>query len=476
MALMGATTTIARSSTRLSLVPRDGHEPEYFSPLWSRSSMVQRMVDFRASTTGEKVAFMDAAGSVSWRDVAAAAAAWRRRLGSERSCASDVARVGLRLNSPAAFCREYLAALAAGVTVAPLDPSAPDAEFLWSVATLGLTHVFRDGGVVVEMLAGRRGLDDGSAAGCRGRASHPSVAPLVKPADAAAAASTAAIVSTRGSTGPPRLVPFSQRQLLQSAETLMRHFNLSSTDRAYVPGALHRVDAQVAMLATLLSGGSLVAVSGFDMRTAWLEVEESGATWMSLAPAMVMGLAEAPVPSESILSRVRFARVAGAPLPLGAHRDFWQPTGLSLVETYTLTEAAGAVASNPLSLVGRRPGSVGWPVGVQVRIVDTLGRPLPIGKVGRIQVRGATVISHYLSYGLRRPAVPAVDDEGWLTTGDIGSESRQGYLFVAGREADLGTGDKVGVGVGREIGAAERSGQVPCGTPASPLRAAAFRP
>jgi acyl-CoA synthetase (AMP-forming)/AMP-acid ligase II len=413
---------------------------------------------------------------VSWRDVAAAAEAWRTRFGSEASCTSDVARVGLRLNSPAAFCREYLAALAAGVTVAPLDPTAPEAELLWSVATLGLTHVLSDGGEVVEMLAGRRGGLDGPSGGCRGRASHPSLVPLARPADAAVAAHTAAVVSTRGSTGPPRLVPFSERQLLQSAETLMRHFNLSSTDRAYFPGALHRVDAQVAILAGLLSGGSFVGVSAFDLRTAWSEVEASGATWMNLAPAMVMGLAEAPVPSESILSRVRFVRVAGAPLRRGAHRDFWQRTGISLVETYTLTEAAGAVASNPLSLAGRRPGSVGWPVGVQVRIVDTLGCPLPIGKVGRIQVRGATVISHYLSYGLRRPPVPAVDDEGWLTTGDIGSESRQGYLFVAGREADLGAGNEVGVGIGREIGAAERSGQVPCGTPASPLRAAAFRP
>jgi acyl-CoA synthetase (AMP-forming)/AMP-acid ligase II len=190
----------------------------------------------------------------------------------------------------------------------------------------------------------------------------------------------------------------------------------------------------VGILAVLLSGGSVVVASGFDRRSFWAEVERTQATWLNLAPAMIISLAGVPGPDAVARDRVRFARVAGAALPPAAHSKFWQSTGISLVETYTLTEAAGPVAANPLDLAARRLGSVGLAGGVEVRIVDDEGRAVPVDTTGWIQVRGDSVVTHYLSYGRNRSSLPAQDADGWLHTGEVGYRTCDGYLYLVGRE------------------------------------------
>jgi acyl-CoA synthetase (AMP-forming)/AMP-acid ligase II len=254
----------------------------------------------------------------------------------------------------------------------------------------------------------------------------PTVAELDRPA---------VIVATKGSAGAPKLVPFSQRQLLVAAANTVRHFGLRSEDRGYVATPLNGVDSQVVgILAVLLSGGSVVVADGFDRRNFWTEVGRSQATWLNLVPAMVTSLAEMSVPDVAVRERVRFARVGGAALPLASHSKFWESTGISLVETYTLTEATGPVAANPMDLGLRRPGSAGLPVAVEVRIVDDAGRAVPNGTAGRIQVRGAAVVTHYLSYGRDRCELAAQETDGWLDSGDLGCHSREGYLYIAARE------------------------------------------
>ncbi len=73
---------------------------------------------------------------------------------------------------------------------------------------------------------------------------------------------------------------------------------------------------------------------------------------------------------------------------------FEAATGLPVVETYGMTEAASQITANPLG-GGRRPGSVGRPVGAEVRVVDPAGRLCRAGETGQVQIRGRGVISTY---------------------------------------------------------------------------------
>ncbi len=133
--------------------------------------------------------------------------------------------------------------------------------------------------------------------------------------------------------------------------------------------------------------------------------------------------------------RVRFVRSASAPLPPSVLRRFEQASGIPVIETYGMTEAASMITANPLD-GPRKAGSAGLPAGTQVRIAGpAAGRyvPCPALAVGRVQIRGRGVISEYADNG---PA-GAIDPEGWLDTGDLGHLDQDGYLFLAGRSDDV---------------------------------------
>src|SRR5262249_44798236 len=94
--------------------------------------------------------------------------------------------------------------------------------------------------------------------------------------------------------------------------------------------------------------------------------------------------------------------------------------GISVLETYGMTEAASQITANPLDPSRRRPGSVGVPVGVQVRVLDESGRPVPTGVVGEVGIKGTSV-----------------SGRGWLATGDMGWLDEDGFLWLEGRDDDV---------------------------------------
>jgi acyl-CoA synthetase (AMP-forming)/AMP-acid ligase II len=429
------------------------------------TTKIGALVAYRAATDGSDIALLDTSGdrAATWRDVAMAAQKWRSRF-DEELATGEIAemRVGLAVSSPLAFGCEYLGALAAGVPLAPLDAGSSEPELLWASASLGLTHVVADGGDVIEVRVSRRrraaeprlegdfpldGIGVGIGVGV-GRAWHPSVAPFDTPfpsPSSDAPERPAVMTATRGTTGAPKLVPFSDVQLLGAAARVVTHFDLQPRDRGLIATPLHLVDSQVVgLLATLLSGGSAV-VADFDRRSFWDKAERTEVTWLNVTPGMVVSLSDVPAPVGLVRDRVRFSRVGGGALELQVHSGFWQATGISLVETYTLTEAAGAVAANPLDPARRSPGSGGLPVGLEIRVVDPIdvgSLPVTLGTTGRIQVRGEGLATHYLPYGRkdRRVSVVARDGDGWLDTGDLGYLTTEGYLHVVRRAGDAGVG------------------------------------
>ncbi|NGO71533.1 AMP-dependent synthetase/ligase [Streptomyces boncukensis] len=122
--------------------------------------------------------------------------------------------------------------------------------------------------------------------------------------------------------------------------------------------------------------------------------------------------------------RCRHVICGGSPL---GHRlaAFYEGAGIHVYEGYGLTETTAAATITP----PQRPrlGTVGWPLpGTAVRIADD----------GEVLLRGGQVFDGYWEARQAR-AAPAVDDGGWLPTGDLGSLDRDGYLSITGRKKDL---------------------------------------
>jgi acyl-CoA synthetase (AMP-forming)/AMP-acid ligase II len=113
-------------------------------------------------------------------------------------------------------------------------------------------------------------------------------------------------------------------------------------------------------------------------------------------------------------------------------RRFEQVHRIPVLESYGMTEAASQITVNPLD-GERRPGSVGLPVGGEVKIVAGDGTELPAGQSGTVVIRGAGVIRAYATgVGADR-----FDADGWLDTGDLGRLDEDGYLWLVGRSSEL---------------------------------------
>jgi acyl-CoA synthetase (AMP-forming)/AMP-acid ligase II len=386
------------------------------------------LLALRARTAGDRLAFAIGRDerALTYAELARRAAAWSEALaGSSRAWS---ARVGLAIDDPLAFVTTYLGFLAAGVTVATLNPEAGrDHPRLADQLDLDL--------VVTDLAAPATGgrpvwhLADGVPA--RGL-------PAASRCPWPTSESPAVLLSSSGTTGTPKIVPLSERQLIAVAGRVAAHHRLGPDELGYSPLPLFHVNAQVVgLLSTLVAGSGLVIDRRFHRTDFWALLGAWRATWLNAVPAVLAILADSPGPDGATMDRLRFARSASAPLPPPVQARFEERTGVSVLETYGMTEAASQVTANPLDQEARRSGSAGLPVGLALRVVDELGEPCPTGTTGAIEIRGTNVIRHYVEPGPGQRLRAARNEAGWLVTGDVGLLDERGYVFLTGRADDV---------------------------------------
>jgi long-chain acyl-CoA synthetase len=130
--------------------------------------------------------------------------------------------------------------------------------------------------------------------------------------------------------------------------------------------------------------------------------------------------------------RLQFIIGGGALLDMELQRFFYA-IGIPMLQGYGLTEAAPVISAN--TLAHHKLGSSGRIMpGLEVRICDPDGRPLPNGTRGEIVVRGENVMAGYWK---NAAATAEVLRDGWLCTGDLGYRDEDGYLYVLGRAKSL---------------------------------------
>src|SRR5271155_4510518 len=396
---------------------------------------VQQLLTQRREEDANRVAFVH--GSIdtilTWDDIAAHAVDWVEHMGTITDRRSKL--VGLALSAPTSFCSAYLAALATSTPIAPLDPRATADELHERARILALTDVLGDTLDVAQTSAlsdtgtriwtiGARGIQLVRDSSQDGFVATNIPAPGV-------------LLATSGSTGCPKLVPLSEYQLLHVAGLVADHHQLGRDDRGYCPLPLFHINAQVVgVLATLITGGSLVVEERFGRDQFWDVVDEFEVTWLNLVPAILAVLATLPGTASQVREFIRFARSASSPLSDAVRERFESASNVGVLETYGMTEAASQITANPLRAKDRRPGSVGVPVGVELRVVDEAGGKVKDQFTGAVQIRGLSVVNRYLAPG-RIGLVPACERDGWLTTGDVGRLDADGFVYLVGRTDDV---------------------------------------
>ena len=372
-----------------------------------------------------------AAGSLSFRQLEQSMERWRAALGGVR--ARGLTTIGLVIGDPVAFADAFLGAVSAGFWVAPLDPSMPSngsGGLAVALSRSGVDLVLADhpapAGIDTEWIELDRldHLEDG-------RATRPGATAPQR------AGAGGVVLSSSGTTGTPKVVRLSQVQLLHTARSVVAHLQLESEDRGFNPLPLFHINAEVVgLLSALVAGSSLVLDDRFHRSGFWDLMTSRSITWINAVPAIISRLGTL-APEESVPPAVRLIRSASAPLPVAVADRFEASTGIRVIETYGMTEAASQITAHPLS-VPRRAGSVGLPVGVDLRIVrqtEPVGSALeaPAFHIGHVEIRGVSVIGQYVGGTHQDRFHP----DGWLRTGDLGHKDADGFVYLDARTDDV---------------------------------------
>jgi acyl-CoA synthetase (AMP-forming)/AMP-acid ligase II len=388
------------------------------------------LIRLRASTSPNHPYLEDARSTrlIDYRGLDARIGDWRSLFEALKLVPDSPVLVAV--SDPIAFAVAHLAAISSGMRAVPLDPSLPLGEPQRTSDLIGgAALVVVDTELSAERYSGEVALVDVATGGPVHPLFDPTLDPRPLPETGSSNASTgSAVMFTSGSTGVPKGVELPERQLLFVAGQIAANNQLTTGDRGFNSLPLFHVNAQVVgLLATLLAGATLVVDSSFHRTGFWELLTERRITWLNAVPAILAVLTRdgAPVPDLGL----RFIRSASAPLPDAVRESL---LGIPLVVSWGMTEGASQIAA---TAPGDRshPGSVGLPLGGEIRVRSEDGTDAPVGEIGVLWIRGPGIVSSYL-FG-RAPE--RFDSDGWLNTADLGRIDSDGYVYLHGRADDV---------------------------------------
>jgi acyl-CoA synthetase (AMP-forming)/AMP-acid ligase II len=252
------------------------------------------------------------------------------------------------------------------------------------------------------------------------------------------AADVAVLPFSSGTTGLPKGVRLTHANLVANACQAGPLLALTPAD--VVLGTLpffHAGGLSATICLALRAGATVVTVPRFDLEQCLRLVEAHRVTVLPAAPPIVRALARDPAVDRFDLSSLELVISGSAPLPAELEAECAARLGRPVLQVYGLTETGPVLSVCRRDGTGHTPGGVGTLVpGTEARLVDPVdGTDLAPGRTGELWVRGPQVMAGYLD----DPAATAatVDARGWLRTGDLGTVTGSGEVFVTDRVKEL---------------------------------------
>jgi acyl-CoA synthetase (AMP-forming)/AMP-acid ligase II len=246
------------------------------------------------------------------------------------------------------------------------------------------------------------------------------------------------VVFTSGTTGKPKGVVMAHGQTLRAYLDWCDWADLRAGDRYLIVNPFfHIFGYKAGVLASLMRGATIFPLAVFDTGAVCDIVEREQITVFPGAPTLYQSLLDAPERARHDISSLRLAVSGAADIPIELIRRVREELPFERILTgYGLTEAGTVTGSRPDDDFEHIATTVGvsWP-GFDVRTVTDTGVDAAPGEPGEVVVRGATVMRSYLDDPEATAA--AIDAEGFLHTGDLGTIDADGYLRIVGRIKDM---------------------------------------
>ncbi|GGS15221.1 AMP-binding protein [Streptomyces parvus] len=242
---------------------------------------------------------------------------------------------------------------------------------------------------------------------------------------------------TSGTTSDPKGVLHTDRSLIAGGSCLAHALGLGADDVGSMAFPYAHVAGPDYTVMLLLYGFPAVMFEQFALPDTLAEYRLHGVTVAGGSTAFyTMFLAEQRKdPDRPIVPSLRLLAGGGAPKPPEVYHAVVREMGVQLTHGYGMTEvpmitmgAPDDTAENLATTEGRPPE------GMEIRITDEHGKPLPYGVEGEVRLRGEAVCRGYLD---ARASASAFDAEGFLITGDVGLLRESGHLTLTGRLKDI---------------------------------------
>jgi len=245
---------------------------------------------------------------------------------------------------------------------------------------------------------------------------------------------------TSGTTGLPKGATLTHHNILNNGYFLAQAMSYTEGDKVCIPVPMyHCFGMVIGSLACLTSGAAIVFPGeGFDPLATLETVAAERCTSLYGVPTMFIAELDHPRFAEFDLNSLRTGMMAGAPCPIEVMRRCINDMHLS-----DITIGYGMTETSPVStqtLIGDTLEHQTATVGrvhphVEVKIVDTEGRVVPAGTPGEFCTRGYSVMLGYWDDEER--TAQAIDDAGWMHTGDLATMDADGYCNIVGRIKDM---------------------------------------
>jgi len=245
---------------------------------------------------------------------------------------------------------------------------------------------------------------------------------------------------TSGTTGLPKGATLSHRNIVNNAFFVGASMGLRTGDRLCVPVPLYHCFGMVmSNLACVIHGATIVYPSaGFDPLAVLRTIQAERCTAVHGVPTMFIAELQHPQFAEFDLSSLRAGIMAGSPCPIEVMRRVVDRMHMSEVTiAYGMTETSPvSFQSSPQDSLERRVTTVGRiQPHMEAKVIDAEGKTLPRGTPGELCTRGYAVMIGYWDDPER--TAEAIDRDGWMHTGDLGTIDDEGYCNIVGRSKDM---------------------------------------
>jgi len=243
------------------------------------------------------------------------------------------------------------------------------------------------------------------------------------------------LIYTSGTTGEPKGVMHTANTVMANIIPYAERLRLGSGDVVLMASPMaHQTGFMYGLMMPIMLRASVVLQDVWDPKKAVDVIRTEGVTFTMASTPFLSDLAKSVAEMGTSVPTLKTFLCAGAPIPGPLVKQAREVLGTKIVSAWGMTENGAVTLIKPGDDDELAVTTDGCALpGVEVKVVEVDGTPMPFGQVGKLLVRACSNFGGYL----HRPQLNNTDADGWFDTGDLAHMDERGYIRISGRSKDV---------------------------------------